>query len=711
MDNKDLTLIVLAAGMGSRYGGLKQIDPIGPNGEIIIDYSLYDAKLAGFNKIVFVIRKDIEEVFKNRIGKQAEKDFQVFYVFQELDKGLPVWFKLSQERKKPWGTGHAILLCKDEISSNFAIINSDDFYGRDAFIKMANALKNLSDEENLYHYLMIGYLLKNTLSEFGSVSRGVCETMDQKYLKDIKERTKIQKFDDGIKYEENDNWYSLSGEEIVSMNFFGFTPSIFYELETRFYRFLMNINNPEKDEFYIPEVVGQLIRENKAKVEILPTEALWFGVTYPEDKELVKRKIEELINRNIYPKDLYKKEVDLINNNNTNNANLDPIVISSLMTPAPISLLSDEKEILPINNSEELINNEEKNENEDKEDNKNLEIEENKIIDEKVVEETEEIKEKNQEENLIEKPLEKIEEKIEKNNKNKEDFFYEEKISKELGPIKDAVYLIEVEKIKPNPYQPRRNFDEESLKELANSIKEFGILQPLIVSRVEKETPYGQTVEYQLIAGERRLRAAQLIGLEKVPVIIRPSMEERQKLEAAIIENIQRTDLSPLETARSFAKLAEEFGLSQREIAERVGKSRAYIANTLRLLELPSEAQKALEEGKITESHARLILSIENPEKRRALLGEILSRRLTVRETEILTKRILELPLGVFVSQKQETSVSDLGDALEKEIEKKLEEIFGTKVEVKKHGDKGKITINFFSDEELEEILKKLVKE
>ncbi|NLA08246.1 MAG: ParB/RepB/Spo0J family partition protein [Parcubacteria group bacterium] len=706
MDNKDLTLIVLAAGMGSRYGGLKQIDPIGPNGEIIIDYSLYDAKLAGFNKIVFVIRKDIEEVFKNRIGKQAEKDFQVFYVFQELNKGLPIWFKLSQERKKPWGTGQAILLCKDEISSNFAIINSDDFYGRDAFIKMANALKNLSDEENLYHYLMVGYLLKNTLSEFGSVSRGVCETLEQKYLKDIKERTKIQKFDDGIKYEENGNWYSLSGEEIVSMNFFGFTPSIFYELETRFYRFLMNINNPEKDEFYIPEVVGQLIRENKAKVEILPTEASWFGVTYPKDKELVKHKIEELINQNIYPKDLYKKEADLTNN--TNNTNLDPIAISSLMTSAPTFLLDNEKEILPINNNEELINNEEK--NEDEYDNKNLEIEENKIIDEKIKEEIEEIKEKDYEKNLVEKPLKKVEEKIE-NNENKEDFFYKEKINKELGPIKDAVYLIEVEKIKPNPYQPRRNFDEESLKELANSIKEFGILQPLIVSRVEKETPYGQTVEYQLIAGERRLRAAQLIGLEKVPVIIRPSLEERQKLEAAIIENIQRTDLSPLETARSFAKLAEEFGLSQREIAERVGKSRAYIANTLRLLELPSEAQKALEEGKITESHARLILSIENPEKKRALLGEILSRRLTVRETEILTKRILEMPLGVFVSQKQETSVSDLGDALEKEIEKKLEEIFGTKVEVKKHGDKGKITINFFSDEELEEILKKLVKE
>jgi len=270
-----------------------------------------------------------------------------------------------------------------------------------------------------------------------------------------------------------------------------------------------------------------------------------------------------------------------------------------------------------------------------------------------------------------------------------------EKIKEELGPIKEAVYLIEVAKIKPNPYQPRKRFDEESLKELADSIREYGILQPLIVSRVEKETPFGRGVEYQLIAGERRLRAAQMLGLERVPAIIRPSFEERQKLEAAIIENIQRADLNPLESARGFAKLAEEFGLSQREIAERIGKSRAFVANALRLLELPSEAQRALEEGKITESHARLLLTIANPEKQRALLGEILSRKLTVRETEILTRRILEIPLGVFSEQKQEVQVSDLGDALEKEIERKLEAIFGTKVEVKKRGNKGKITINF----------------
>jgi len=573
---------------------------------------------------------------------------------------------------------------------------------------MADGLKNLNDERDLYHYLMVGYRLKNTLSEFGSVSRGVCEVINEKYLKDIKERTKIQKFDDGIKYEEENNWYPLTGEEIVSMNFFGFTPSIFYELETRFYRFLMNVVNLEKDEFYIPEVVGQLIRENKAEVEILPTDASWFGVTYPEDKELVKNKMKQLVEEGIYPKNLYQLE----NDSGLNDKNLNPITISVPTMPASISFFNvdTDKEVFSLNDEEKDNKNNEKNlenKNEKKEEilnnldnkEKNNSSNEDQIIEDEKSN-NEKILKKNDVENL------KLEEK-----NNDSDFLNNKKFDKELGPIKDAVYLIEVERIKPNPYQPRKNFNEESLKELANSIKEYGILQPLIVSRVEKETPYGQSVEYQLIAGERRLRAAQLIGLEKVPVIIRPSGEERQKLEAAIIENIQRTDLNPLETARSFAKLAEEFGLSQREIAERVGKSRAYIANALRLLDLPSEAQRALEEGKITESHARCLLSIENPEKQRALLGEILSRQLTVRETEILTKRILEMPLGVFVQQKQEASVSDLGDAVEKELEEKLEEIFGTKVEVKKHGDKGKITISFFSEEELEEIIKKLAKE
>jgi ParB/RepB/Spo0J family partition protein len=623
MENKDLTLVVLAAGIGSRYGGLKQVDPIGPNGELIIDYSLYDARQAGFNHVVFVIRKDIEEIFKEKIGQQAEKNFKVSYVFQELNKGLPSWFSLPPERKKPWGTGHAVLLCKDVVNSNFAIINSDDFYGRDAFVKMADALKNLADENELYHYLMIGYQLKNTLSEHGAVSRGVCSLSPEGYLIDLKERTKIQKFEDGIKFEEFDTWLNLSGDEIVSMNFFGFTPSIFYELETRFYKFLMNLANPEKSEFYLSEIVGQLVRENRARVTVLPTNAKWFGVTYPEDRALVEAGIRNLIDSGEYPEKLWP---DLI-----------------------------AKET--INLEEKIYHSEEK---------------------------------------------QKSAADIQKN-----DLAFDEN----LGPIKEAVYLIEVEKIKPNPYQPRKHFDDESLKELAESIREYGILQPLIVSRVEKETDFGRSVEYQLIAGERRLRAAQLLGLERVPAIIRPSLEERQKLEAAIIENIQRSDLNPLETARGFAKLADEFGLPQREIAERIGKSRAYVANMLRLLELPSEAQRSLEEGKITESHARLLLSIQNPEKQRALLGEILSRKLTVRETEILTRRILEMPLGEFVQKHQDVSISDLGDALEKEIERKLEEIFGTKVEVKKRGNKGKITINFFSEEELNEILKKLVKE
>jgi len=278
----------------------------------------------------------------------------------------------------------------------------------------------------------------------------------------------------------------------------------------------------------------------------------------------------------------------------------------------------------------------------------------------------------------------------------------------DLGPIREAVYLIETEKIKPNPQQPRRAFDETALKELADSIREYGILQPLIVTKVEKEVPTGTQVEYQLIAGERRLRAAQLLGLERVPAIVRQPLAERQKLEAAIIENVQRENLNPLETARAFAKLADEFGLPQREIAQRIGKSRETVSNTMRLLQLPSEAQRALQEGKISESHARIILSIQNPEKQRALLGEILSHHLTVRETEILGRRVL----GVLpMDESQRISLDELGNPIEAEAKNKLEKILGTKVEGKKKGARGKITINFFSEEEFNEILKKICKE
>ncbi len=279
-----------------------------------------------------------------------------------------------------------------------------------------------------------------------------------------------------------------------------------------------------------------------------------------------------------------------------------------------------------------------------------------------------------------------------------------------IGPIKEAVYLIEVDRIKPNSQQPRRYFHPEALKELSESIREFGILQPLILTKIEKRTDSGVNVIYELIAGERRWRAAQLLGLTKVPAIVRERMEEKQKLEAAIIENVQREDLNPIETARAYAKLADEFGLPQREVAKRIGISREAVSNALRLLQLPTEAQKALMEQKISESHARIILTISNPEKQRGLLGEILSKKLTVRETSILAKRFIP-NISLDKKEKEYSANNNLGDnrAVESSIQSRLEEILGTKVDVKKKGEKGKITINFFSEDELLEILKKIV--
>ncbi len=277
-----------------------------------------------------------------------------------------------------------------------------------------------------------------------------------------------------------------------------------------------------------------------------------------------------------------------------------------------------------------------------------------------------------------------------------------------IGPIKEAVYLIEVDRIQPNSQQPRRYFHPEALKELSESIREFGILQPLILTKIEKRTDSGVNVAYELIAGERRWRAAQLLGLTKVPAIVRERMEEKQKLEAAIIENVQREDLNPIETARAYAKLADEFGLPQREVAKRIGISREAVSNALRLLQLPTEAQKALMEQKISESHARIILTISNPEKQRGLLGEILSKKLTVRETSILAKRFIP-NISLDKKEHNPSDGSSEARAVESSIQSRLEEILGTKVDVKKKGEKGKITINFFSEDELLEILKKIV--
>ncbi|MBL8026802.1 MAG: nucleotidyltransferase [Fibrobacteres bacterium] len=297
-------LIVMAAGMGSRYGGIKQIDPIGPNGEIIIDYSVYDALRAGFGRVVFVIRKEIEEAFRERVGSTIEKQIDTHYVFQELNK-LPTGFSVPAGREKPWGTGHAILMAKEKIDGPFAVVNADDYYGVKSFKGMADYLMNAQDKNGKYDFSLMGFVLKNTLSENGSVARGVCEQDKNGYLVDVKERTKIQPFKDGVKFEENGVWHNVSEESLVSMNMWGFTKSLFSELESGFPEFLKaNMTNP-KSEFFIPEIVGNLVRKGKATVKVLSTDDKWFGVTYKEDKPLVQEAVRQLVAKNVYPAKLW----------------------------------------------------------------------------------------------------------------------------------------------------------------------------------------------------------------------------------------------------------------------------------------------------------------------------------------------------------------------------------------------------------------------
>jgi ParB family chromosome partitioning protein len=267
----------------------------------------------------------------------------------------------------------------------------------------------------------------------------------------------------------------------------------------------------------------------------------------------------------------------------------------------------------------------------------------------------------------------------------------------------EPIFHIETTKITSNPYQPRRAYNEDELRELASSIREYGVLQPLVVTRVEHETPQGTQIEYQLIAGERRLLASKIAGLERVPAIIKATpRDEREKLEMALIENVQRADLNPFDTARAYAKLQDQFGLSQREIAQRVGKSREVIANTIRLLQLPREAQTALTEGKINESHARILLSVADPATQRAALDETLSKGLSVRE--------LQTTLAAYQSGEPMGSAVMVREQYDPEAEfvrQRLEEALGARVKVVKKGRKGKITINFFSDEELNSIMKR----
>ena len=295
-------LIIMAAGIGSRYGGLKQIDPIGPNGEIIIDYSIYDALRAGFEQVVFLIRREIEEVFREKIGRKVEPRVDTVYVFQEITN-VPPGYNLPAERTKPWGTAHAVLSCKEVVHRPFAAINADDFYGPEAFQVLADHLRQARDRDGVADYCMVGYTLRNTLSDFGSVARGTCQVTPDGYLSGVQERTRIEKDGQHARYSENGvDWIALSGDATVSLNTWGFTPGIFQELEARFPLFLhANADRILKAEYFLPDVVNAVLQEGKARVKVLPTNEKWFGVTNPADRAVVQAALREQIQNGRYP--------------------------------------------------------------------------------------------------------------------------------------------------------------------------------------------------------------------------------------------------------------------------------------------------------------------------------------------------------------------------------------------------------------------------
>lgn len=294
------TLLVLAAGMGSRYGGLKQIDPVGPSGETIIDYSIYDAMRAGFGKLVFVIRKDIEQQFREIVGTRFEKRIAVEYVFQELNK-LPAGHTPPEGRTKPWGTSHAILMAENAIKEPFAAINADDFYGQQAYRVLAQHLNSGSPD-----YAMVGFTLKNTLSDHGSVARGVSQVDAQNYLTHIVEMTKIERDGHAAKNTSADgNVTRLTGDEPVSMNFWGFTPALFPQLNAAFDKFIKQSGGEQKSECLIPATVGDLVTAGQAKCKVLRSPDSWFGVTYREDRPIVVESIRKLIAKGDYPEKLW----------------------------------------------------------------------------------------------------------------------------------------------------------------------------------------------------------------------------------------------------------------------------------------------------------------------------------------------------------------------------------------------------------------------
>ncbi len=302
-------LVIMAAGMGSRYGGLKQIDPVDGDGDIIMDFSIYDAKRAGFGKVIFIIKRENEQAFKEAVGRRMEDIMEVEYVYQELDD-LPEGYAVPAGRVKPWGTGHAILSCAKKIDGPFAVINADDYYGPKAFELIYDYLCSHPDDTR-YRYAMVGYELGKTVTEHGQVARGICKTNDRGELVDIQEHTHIEKREDGIAYTEDDGktWISVPEDCIVSMNLWGFTKSIIKELDARFPAFLDKglKENPLKCEYFLPAVVDDLLKEDKAVVSVLHTPDTWYGVTYAEDKPVVEGAVRRMKEEGRYPQHLWGK--------------------------------------------------------------------------------------------------------------------------------------------------------------------------------------------------------------------------------------------------------------------------------------------------------------------------------------------------------------------------------------------------------------------
>ncbi|MCD6375080.1 MAG: hypothetical protein J7L94_06100 [Caldisericaceae bacterium] len=297
------SLVILAAGMGSRYGGVKQIDQFGPNGETILDYSIYDALMVGFKKIVFVIRKELEKDFREVFEPKLKSRAELHFVFQELDN-LPDGFSVPPERKKPWGTAHAVMVTEEAVQEPFAVINADDFYGRGAYQILFDFLKEQDPAST--NYAIVGYMLEKTLSEHGAVSRGICQADEAGFLQKIVERTKIYRKDDQIIYLDDDGQEkAISGETQVSMNMMGFTPTFFTFLKTYFREFLQGNAADPKAEFLLPWILDRLIQNKQASVKILPTQDQWFGVTYREDKPFVQKNIQQLIAEGKYPQNLW----------------------------------------------------------------------------------------------------------------------------------------------------------------------------------------------------------------------------------------------------------------------------------------------------------------------------------------------------------------------------------------------------------------------